>query len=150
PEVVKLLIGKGLDVTIEPGAGHNAGFLDDDYRAAGATIAPSVNDAIEGAAVVLRVNGPTDFEAWADRLKTGQILIAFLFPTTNPAATQKLAKQGVSSFAMELIPRITRAQSMDALSSMSTIAGYKGALLAADSIGKFFPTFMTAAGTLAP
>jgi NAD(P) transhydrogenase subunit alpha len=150
PEVVKQLSGKGFKIVVQSRAGIGAGFQDQDYEQSGATIAASASEAIASADVVLKVVGPTDSDSSLVELKSGQSLIAFLFPGSNMSATSRLAKQGVSSYAMELIPRITRAQSMDALSSMSTIAGYKGALMAANSLGKFFPMFMTAAGTLPP
>jgi NAD(P) transhydrogenase subunit alpha len=150
PEVAKQLIDRGFKVTVESGAGKQAGFPDSQFTEAGATVVPTAKQAIEVSDVVLRVTGPTDKEVQPDfaEMKSGQVLISFINPGANPRSTAQMAKQGITSFAMELIPRITRAQSMDALSSMSTIAGYKGALLAANHSGKFFPMFMTAAGTM--
>ncbi len=152
PEVVKQLTDRKHEVVVESGAGVRAGFPDSSYEAAGAVIAGSVDSAAKGATIILRVLGPTDvaIDSLVDSLQGGQILVGFLFPGSNPRTTAQLAQAGVSAFAMELIPRITRAQSMDALSSMSTIAGYKAALLAANSLPKFFPMLMTAAGTLPP
>jgi len=152
PEVVKNLTERKYEVVVQSEAGLKAGFPDDSYRAAGANIASTAAEAIESADVILKVQGPSDQDVATnlDTLHANQILIAFLFPSSNLKTTSNLAQKGVVSFAMELIPRITRAQSMDALSSMSTIAGYKAALAAADSLPKFFPMFMTAAGTLPP
>lgn len=151
PEVVQNLISKGWAVTVQSGAGVGAGFGDHDYAQAGATIAPTAEDAARDVDLILRVS----IESGADpsevgHLQRGQSLIAFLSPSANLAAVSELATNGVDAFALELIPRITRAQSMDALSSMSTIAGYKAALLAANHLPKFFPMLMTAAGTLPP
>lgn len=152
PEVVKNLTERKYEVVVQSEAGLKAGFPDDSYRAAGANIASTAAEAIESADVILKVQGPSDQDVATnlDTLRANQILIAFLFPSSNLKTTSNLAQKGVVSFAMELIPRITRAQSMDALSSMSTIAGYKAALAAADALPKFFPMFMTAAGTLPP
>lgn len=151
PEGAKGLRDKEFQVTIESGAGMAAGFSDDDYREAGAEIAPG--DAVFGESdLVLKVLGPADgaADSEARRLREGGALVSFLFPASNLATVRTLCDRRVTAFAMELIPRITRAQSMDALSSMSTIAGYRGALLAATHLPKFFPMFMTAAGTLPP
>ena len=151
PECVKLLSEKGFGFLVESGAGTSAGFSDKEFEDAGAAPHPQAA-VIAESDVLLRVMGPTDqdLDDPAFSLGRGKALISFLFPTTNPKAAGKLADRGISTFAMDLIPRITRAQSMDALSSMSTIAGYKGALLAANHLPKFFPMLMTAAGTIPP
>jgi NAD(P) transhydrogenase subunit alpha len=143
PEAVGRL--DGFDVAVERGAGAAAGFVDEAYAEAGATL---VDDAIAGADAVVKVQAPT--EAEAGRLGDGMVLIAFLQPLTERAGIDRLAARGVIGFAMESIPRTTRAQSMDALSSQATVGGYKAALLAADRLPRFFPMLMTAAGTVAP
>lgn len=148
PDCVKILAEKGFEVVVQAGAGARAGYNDPDYEGAGATVSPDRQGAHQ-ADLVARVIGPTDSETIDEGL-AGSMLLAFQFPASNPKTTEALCKAGVTSFAMELIPRITRAQSMDALSSMSTIAGYKGALMAANYLPKFFPMLMTAAGTLPP
>jgi NAD(P) transhydrogenase subunit alpha len=144
PETVKRLGAAGFEFTVERGAGEAASFTDAAYEEAGA----SVGGDPYGADAVAKVQAPTDDEA--QRLRDGQVLIGFLQPLTNAEGVQRLADRGVLAFAMESIPRITRAQSMDALSSQATVSGYKAALLAADRLPKFFPMLMTAAGTVAP
>jgi NAD(P) transhydrogenase subunit alpha len=142
PETVGRL-GDGVDVVVETGAGDAAGFSDDAYREAGATIGdPWVAD------VVAKVAAPTADEA--ARLREGQVLIAFLSPLTDTAGIERLAAAGVHAFALESVPRITRAQPIDALSSQATVSGYKAALIAADRMPRFFPMLMTAAGTIPP
>ncbi len=143
PDVVKALTAKELEVVVEPGAGEAASFPDSAYREAGA----KVGDAW-GADVVLKVAPPTDEEV--GRLKQGQVLIGFLQPLTNAALAKSLAAGGVTSFAVEAIPRITRAQSMDALSSQANLGGYMSVLIAARDSGNLFPMMTTAAGTIAP
>jgi NAD(P) transhydrogenase subunit alpha len=142
PDAVKRL-GAGFEIVVEPGAGDAAGFADDTYRDAGATI--GVADAPD--AVVL-VGRPSD--AQVASLRSGTVVIAFLQPLTDAEGIARLAERGAIPFAMESIPRITRAQSMDALSSQATVSGYKAVLLAADHSPKMFPMLMTAAGTIAP
>lgn len=149
PDGVKALKDKEFGVAVQAGAGAAAGFSDDAYREAGAAIVPDATTIYAQADVVLKVNGPGS-AAPVSELKDGSTFISFLFPVSNLDVVGQMRDKRVSSFAMELIPRITRAQSMDALSSMSTIAGYRGALLAATNLPKFFPMLMTAAGTLAP
>ena len=152
PESVKTLNGKGMNVLVEMGAGDRAGFPDAAYQDAGAEIAPNAAAVIASANIILKVLGPADGSpnSEANSLREGIAIVSFLFPAGNLQTVQQLASKKVTCFAMDLIPRITRAQSMDALSSMSTIAGYKGALLAAENLPKFFPMFMTAAGTIPP
>jgi NAD(P) transhydrogenase subunit alpha len=143
PKVVERLIGKGLDVVVESGAGIGALLPDELYTAAGATI----GDPWQADAVV-KVTPPTDDEI--ARLKAGGLLIGFLAPLTDPDIAGKLDRAGVTAFAMESIPRISRAQSMDALSSQANVAGYKAVLLAAERSTRFFPMLTTAAGTVKP
>jgi NAD(P) transhydrogenase subunit alpha len=133
----------GIDVVVEAGAGAGASFADAAYEEAGAR----VGDPWEADAVV-KVQRPSEEEL--ARLHEGALLIAFLQPLSDAAGVERLAARGVIGFALESIPRITRAQSMDALSSQATVSGYKGALLAAERLPKFFPMLMTAAGTVAP
>ena len=144
PEVVAKLVEAGHEVAVERGAGSAASFEDDAYTEAGATL---VDDAWDAEAVV-KVQNPTADEA--GRLRTGAVLIGFLQPLTDREGIDRLAAQGVVAFAMESIPRITRAQSMDALSSQATVSGYKATLIAADRLPRFLPMLTTAAGTVQP
>jgi H+-translocating NAD(P) transhydrogenase subunit alpha len=144
PESVSKLKALGLEVAVERGAGRESAFTDDAYEEAGAQIV----DAALDADIVAKVAPPSDQET--DALKTDAVLVGFLAPLTNPQGLERLAGRGVTAFAMESIPRITRAQPLDALSSQATVAGYKAALLAADELPRFFPMLMTAAGTVAP
>jgi NAD(P) transhydrogenase subunit alpha len=137
----------GSEIAVESGAGEGAWFADEAYREAGATIASGA-ELYAGADVVVRVRKPTADEVAA--MPEGVALISFLEPLTDKEGIERLSERGVVGFAMESIPRITRAQSMDALSSQSTVGGYKAVLLAADRLPKFFPMLMTAAGTVAP
>lgn len=139
---------KGLSVAIENGAGEGAGLPDAAYVKTGASIAPQSKALYQQADLVLKVQPPTEGEA--SQLKEGSTIISFLYPLSNLAAVKALASRGVTAFAMDLMPRISRAQSMDALSSQATVAGYKAVLLAADALPKLFPLLMTAAGTIAP
>ncbi len=147
PETVSKLRGAGLEVRVERGAGMAAGFPDESYAEAGAELVDT-GSATSGAAVVVRVGPPSAEEASA--LDRGTVLIGFLQPLTDPEGIARLQERGVLAFAMESIPRITRAQSMDALSSQATVGGYKAVVLAADRVPKLFPMLMTAAGTIAP
>jgi H+-translocating NAD(P) transhydrogenase subunit alpha len=144
PDVVKALTAKETEVTIEPGAGEGAGHSDQEYTDAGA----NVGDDVWGADILLKVRPPSADEV--SRLKRGQVVIGFLEPLTNPDLARSLAEAGVTSFAMESIPRITRAQSMDALSSQANLGGYMSVLIAARESGKLFPMMTTAAGTIPP
>jgi H+-translocating NAD(P) transhydrogenase subunit alpha len=144
PETVSRLVAAGFEIAVEEGAGVPASFLDDAYAEAGAEL---VRDAYEADCVV-KVRKPTSDEA--GRMRDGQILIGFLEPLTDAEGIERLSGRGVVAFAMESIPRITRAQPMDALSSQSTVSGYKAVVLAAERLPKFFPMLMTAAGTVAP
>jgi NAD(P) transhydrogenase subunit alpha len=143
PEVVKKLTAKGIDVIVEPGAGEGALLPDEHFTDAGATLGDPW-----GADVVAKVAPPSEDEI--ARLRDGGVLIGFLAPLTHPEVAQQLTARSVNAFAMESIPRITRAQSMDALSSQSNVAGYRAALLAATHLQRFFPMLMTAAGTIRP
>ena len=147
PEVVRKLTGRGLEVLVEVGAGTRAIIPDDLYAKAGAKIVDSAAE-VWGADVVVKVAAPTAEEI--AQLGDGSLLIGFLAPLTSPATTKALAGAGATAFAMEAIPRISRAQSMDALSSQSNVAGYRAALLGAEKMGRFYPMLMTAAGTIPP
>jgi NAD(P) transhydrogenase subunit alpha len=143
PETVAKLAAAGFELVVEPGAGAAASFPDDAYSAAGASLGdPWAADAL------VKVRKPTADER--ARLREGQLLVGFLEPLADPEGLEALASRGVVAFAMESIPRITRAQSMDALSSQATVGGYKAALLAAEHLPRFFPMLMTAAGTVPP
>jgi proton-translocating NAD(P)+ transhydrogenase subunit alpha len=144
PEVVAKLVAAGHELLVERGAGGAASFEDTAYEEVGAAMVDSAWDA----EVVAKVQKPTADEA--GRLARGTVLIGFLQPLTDREGIERLAAQGVVAFAMESIPRITRAQSMDALSSQATVSGYKAALIAADSLPRFLPMLTTAAGTVQP
>jgi len=145
PQIVPRLTGIGLDVLVETGAGRHAYARDEDYAAAGAEV---VADALAAAEVVLTV-GPPDAER-ARALRPGTLLIGLLAPSTSLDLVRELREREVTSFAMELVPRISRAQSMDALSSQALVTGYRAALVAAERLPRFFPLSMTAAGTVPP
>jgi NAD(P) transhydrogenase subunit alpha len=143
PEAVTRLTNAGFEVVVEPGAGTAAAFTDEAYTEAGATLGdPWAADA------VVKVQKPSADEI--GKLRQGALLVAFLQPLTDQEGIERLARQGVTAFAMESIPRITRAQTMDALSSQANVGGYKAAILAAEYLPRFFPMLMTAAGTVAP
>ena len=143
PETVKKMIGLGAEVAVEPGAGVKSGILDADFSAAGAAVAA---DAMNGADIVLRVQRPSSGEL--ARYKRGALVIAIMDPYGNEAALKQMADAGLVAFAMELMPRITRAQSMDVLSSQANLAGYRAVIDAAEEYGRAFPMMMTAAGTV--
>jgi H+-translocating NAD(P) transhydrogenase subunit alpha len=147
PETVSKLHDAGFEIRVERGAGMAAGFPDEGYAEVGAELADA-GSLLSGAGAVVRVAAPSEQEA--DALASGTVLVGFLQPLTDPEGIARLRERGVVAFAMESIPRITRAQPMDALSSQATVAGYKAVLLAADRIAKLFPMLMTAAGTIAP
>jgi proton-translocating NAD(P)+ transhydrogenase subunit alpha len=154
PETVAKLVKGGLEVAVEAGAGAGAMFPDEAYRLAGATIASGARELYAGADVVLKVREPVANDALgaheADLIREGATVIAFLGRDAQSEAARRMAARRITAFSMEMIPRISRAQKMDALSSMSTVAGYKAVLMGAASLGKFFPLLMTAAGTIAP
>jgi H+-translocating NAD(P) transhydrogenase subunit alpha len=148
PPVVKKLTETGFEITVEANGGAEASFTDGQYEEAGAAIVSSREELLRGAEGVVKVQKPSAEEI--DLLPQGSILIAFLQPLTDAEGIERLARRGVVGFALESVPRITRAQPMDALSSQATVAGYKAVLLAADRLPRFFPMLMTAAGTVPP
>lgn len=148
PETVKKLVGLGLDVTVETGAGEHASFADALYADAGAKIAASEAEALKDADLVFKVRAPLDEEIGL--MKRGAMLAAILTPYDDKARIRKYADAGINAFAMEFMPRITRAQSMDVLSSQSNLAGYKAVINAAAAFTRAMPMMMTAAGTVAP
>ena len=141
PDAVPKLLKLGVEVLVEPGAGVASGFLDDAYEAKGAQVSAEAGSA----EVVLAVQAPD-----AGRLSAGQVLASTMDPLGNPAGVQALAEAGITGIALELVPRISRAQAMDVLSSMANVAGYKAVLMAATASPKLFPLMMTAAGTVRP
>lgn len=148
PESVKKLVALQVSVSVESGAGLGAAQPDDGYREAGAEVSTDRNALLESADVLVAVNRPAT-EDFA-RLKNGAVVLGFLRPLEEPAALEPALSHAVTTFAMELIPRITRAQVMDALSSMATVVGYKAVLIGAAHIPRMFPLLMTAAGTVKP
>jgi NAD(P) transhydrogenase subunit alpha len=153
PEVVSQLTKAGHRVVVERGAGLRAGFTDETYRAAGCDLADSADEIYSTAQMILKVQRPTRTEAGVaelDEMTDGSVLIGLLQPSGDPVLFQQLAERRIIACSMELVPRTTRAQMMDALSSQSTVAGYKAVLIAANALQKFFPMLMTAAGTVRP
>lgn len=148
PQAAGKLATDGFEVVVERGAGAPATFEDAAYEAAGASIAGSGAEASRGAAAVLRVNAPTSADATL--LDAGAVHLSFLQPSTSADALKVMLERNVTTVSFDLVPRISRAQSMDALSSQATVAGYRAALAGAERLGKFFPMFMTAAGTVPP
>ena len=143
PETIKKIIALGAEVAVEPGAGIKSGMLDADYSAAGAKVSP---DALKDADIVIKVKRPEAAEL--AHYKRGAMVIAIMDPYGNDAALKAMADAGLSAFAMELMPRITRAQVMDVLSSQANLAGYRAVIEAADAFGRALPMMMTAAGTV--
>jgi NAD(P) transhydrogenase subunit alpha len=154
PDAVQRLTRSGLEILLETGAGLNADFTDDAYTAAGARIVPDASTLYAQSDLVAKVQKPAMNPSLGkhevELMRPGTVLISFLQYLTSPELIKRLADARISAFGMDAIPRISRAQSMDALSSMSTVAGYKAVLLAAASSGKFFPMLTTAAGTIRP
>jgi NAD(P) transhydrogenase subunit alpha len=148
PETVKKLIAFGAEVVIEAGAGLAADYPDADYQAAGARLAPNAQAALSAADLVLKVRAPDEAEIAA--IRPGAMVAGLLNPFQDRALLDALAARGASAFALEFIPRITRAQTMDALSSQANLAGYRAVIEAAEAFGKALPMMMTAAGTVAP
>lgn len=148
PEGAEKLISLGLDVIIEKNAGIASSYTDQAYKEAGATIESNRDSILEKSDLFLAVQAPD--EKTVNRLKEGTVLVSFIWPLQNGEYVDLLKKQGLRAMAMDTIPRISRAQSMDALSSMSNIAGYKAALIGADLLDKYMPMMMTAAGTIRP
>ena len=148
PEVVKDLVKKGFEVQVESGAGINSFFADEAYTAAGAQIVSDKNKIYSEADVVLKVNAPAADEI--AKMKKDAVLMSFMWAATNPEFVDACVKAGISSFSMDAVPRISRAQKMDALSSQANLAGYKAVIMAADTLGKILPMMTTAAGTIRP
>ncbi len=148
PEVAKKLVGSGVEVVVEHGAGSSARFSDDAYRDAGAEVVTDVRAVVGTGDVIAWVRPPTAEEA--GRLPEGVAGVGFLQPLADPEAVRVLAGRSTTVFSLDLLPRISRAQSMDALSSQATVSGYRAGLAAAQHLAKFFPMFMTAAGTVPP
>ena len=148
PDGVRRLLSDDVSFVVQSGAGESASFSDEDYREVGAEIAGDAAGLYGQADVVLKINKPTLEEAGL--IREGALLLAALDPYASADLLQKLATRNVTAMSLEMVPRITRAQSMDILSSMSTLAGYKAVVMGADHLGKVFPLLMTAAGTLSP
>jgi H+-translocating NAD(P) transhydrogenase subunit alpha len=154
PMVIPTLVKAGFEVLIEPNAGVEAGYPDAQFTDKGATIAPNRNELFRQSDIIVQVlcYGSNDFNGREDLalMRPGQVLLGFLRPLGSIEVIQEIAKAGITSFAVELIPRTTRAQSMDALSSMGTICGYKAVLVSAETLPRIFPMLTTAAGTITP
>ena len=148
PDAVPRLAQRDLTVLVEPGAGAGASLPDDAYREAGAEIAAGADDLVSRADIIVRIGRVETSEVAA--LRSGTVLIGYLRPLGDPDLVQALASSGVTAFSMEAIPRVTRAQRMDSLSSQATVGGYRAVILAAEALPKFFPMLMTAAGTVPP
>ncbi len=148
PDIVARFTKAGITVAVEHDAGSAAGFPDDAYTKAGATIAADYRALVADADVVARVGKPADEEL--DAMRRGALVVGFLSPLGDPRSVERYAQRGLTALSMELIPRTTKAQAMDALSSQANIAGYKAALIAASMLPKFFPMLTTAAGTIKP
>ncbi len=148
PEVAAKLAKSGIEVVVESGAGAAARFSDEEYHKAGATVVPDAATALSGASISARVQPPSTEEVAA--LPKGVSLVSFLQPVAASDTVKALAGIGATVYSLDLLPRISRAQSMDALSSQATVAGYRAGLSAAEHLAKFFPMFMTAAGTVPP
>ncbi len=143
PEHVTSLVKKSINVLVEQDAGKSSYASDQEYKDAGATV-ESRTEVLKGAEVIFSINAPVD------KIPKGKVLVAVLGPLTNKTAVEALAKSGITSYSLDMIPRSTRAQAVDVLSSMATVAGYKAVLMAAVSLPKFFPMFMSASGTIRP
>ena len=148
PDVVKNLVAAGFEIVVEKGAGMGSFFSDELYQKSGATIESDPKNIYSGCDVILKVNAPAPSEI--STMKKSAVLISFMWAVTNPDLVDACEKSGITSFSMDAIPRISRAQKMDALSSQSNLAGYKTVLLGANALGKIFPMMMTPAGTIQP
>ena len=148
PDVAAKLVGSGLDVLVQAGAGDGSFHSDSEYQEAGATIVDAAAKLLGEADVVLKVQKPTTEEV--EQMREGAGLISFLYPSSNVDLVKLLAERRITSFSLDSIPRVARAQSMDALSSMSSIAGYEAVLIGAGVLGKYLPLMTTAAGTVPP
>ena len=154
PETVKKMTAEGLEVTVQAGAGRYADYSDEDYREAGARIAPDAASVYAGAGLILKIRAPV-LEASSGKdeaalMPEGSVLMAQLGVLSDPGIAARLAQRKITALALELVPRIARAQKLDVLSSQANVAGYKAVVMAADSIGKMMPLMMTAAGTVSP
>lgn len=148
PEVCVQLIKAGYEILIQSGAGLNSYFTDEAYTAAGARLEPNASIVYSSSDVILKVNAPLPAEIGS--MKKGAVLISFMWAATNPELVDACVSAGISAFSMDAIPRISRAQKMDALSSQANLAGYKSVIMGANALGKIFPLLMTAAGTIKP
>ncbi|HML94632.1 MAG TPA: Re/Si-specific NAD(P)(+) transhydrogenase subunit alpha [Thermodesulfobacteriota bacterium] len=148
PETISKMVKSGMEVLVETGAGNESFISDADFEVAGAKIAPDAASVLSQSDLILKVNKPTVEEV--NNIKEGAVLISFLQPFSSPEVIKALAARKVAALSMEMVPRITRAQRIDALSTMSTVAGYKVVLLAASACGRFMPMLATAAGTIPP
>ncbi len=148
PDAAKKLVEQGNEVAIEGARGASVDFADDAYTAAGARVVGSADEILANSELVLKIQPPSASEI--ERMRSGAVLVAILQPYQHADTVRRLAAKSITSFSLDLLPRITRAQAMDVLSSMSTIAGYKGVLIAAAALPKMVPLLMTAAGTLKP
>lgn len=148
PETVKRLAAKGITIAVETGAGAAAWFSDEEYRSAGATVEPSAAPVFGAVDLVVKIHPPTQAEV--ERVRPGTAVISLLYPQANADLVRLLAAKSLTAIAVDQIPRTTLAQTMDVLSSQSTVAGYRAVILAAQALPKFFPMLMTAAGTVAP
>lgn len=154
PDVVPRLIKAGFEVLIEKDAGLNAGFTNEKYTSAGARVITDLPEMYSTADIIFKINRPTDHpglkKSELDLMKKGSLLITFLYPLNYPELAKECAAKGINVISMDMIPRTTIAQKMDALSSQANIAGYKSVIMCADALGKIFPLLMTAAGTISP
>lgn len=153
PDVVSKLEKAGFKVTIEKDAGLNAGFTDEHYARHGAGIVSTPEELYNSSEIILKVQKPVELPSGKhelDLMKEGTLLITFLYPLINTELTKRCAEKGINTISMDMIPRTTLAQKMDALSSQANLAGYKSVLMAANHLGKIFPLMMTAAGTISP
>lgn len=154
PAVIPVLKKSGIDVIVETKAGEAAGFIDEEYTEKGAKVLDNRSSIFSGADIILQVLGlganPEEGEKDLDSMRPGQVVAGFQRGFFSPESVRKLAEREVTAFALELLPRITRAQNMDVLTSMATVTGYKSVLLAAETLPKMFPMLMTAAGTITP
>ncbi|MFI5222566.1 MAG: Re/Si-specific NAD(P)(+) transhydrogenase subunit alpha, partial [Bacteroidia bacterium] len=147
PAVVQQFVKAGFACAVESGAGYKSNFDDEAYRKAGATVEDK-NNLFATADIVTKVNAPTDEEI--GQMKSGAAFFSYIYATFNPDLVKKLASKNISSFSMDAIPRISRAQNMDAKSSQDNLAGYKSVIMGANALGKIFPLLMTSAGTISP
>ena len=154
PDVVPKLIKAGFEVHIEKGAGLNAGFTDEKYKSAGAQIVDNLQKLYSSADIVFKVQRPIEHPELKkhelDLMKEATLLVTFLYPLNYPDVAKKCAEKGINVISMDMIPRTTLAQKMDALSSQANLAGYKSVIMCANELGKIFPLMMTAAGTISP